>query len=82
MSIGLRVIPIAEASLAGLYGVGEAAVTYGSGRLLDGIRQALEMSASERADRVALLGGVRSDALTTSVANVARTLEQLGVSRA
>ena len=82
MSIGLDVIPIAEASLATLYGVDQAAVTHPSGHLVDGIRAALDMSPGDRQARVASLGRIRSEALASSVTNLADALASVGVPRA
>lgn len=79
MSIGLGVVPIAEASLAALYGAEPAAVTHPSGRLVEGIRAALDMSPGDRSDRVKMLGGIRSEALASSVANLADALASVGV---
>ncbi|HEV8403680.1 MAG TPA: hypothetical protein VGQ31_11675 [Candidatus Limnocylindrales bacterium] len=79
MSIGLGVIPVTETSLARLYGVEEAAVTHGPGRLLDGLRAALDLDPAERAVRVAALDRVRAEALATSVTDLAAAFERLGV---
>jgi hypothetical protein len=81
MSVGLGVIPIADARLAALYGVEDAAVCHGPGGLPGAIRTALDLVRADRARRVALLGRVRADLLAASVANLGSAIERLGVTR-
>jgi hypothetical protein len=81
MSVGLRVIPIAEAQLASLYGVESVAVTYEHGGLPAAIRTALDLPAAVRSERIARLESLRSTALTASVANIAAAIDDLGVAR-
>jgi hypothetical protein len=79
MSIGLGVIPVTETSLAALYGIEKAAVTHRPGRLLDGLRAALDLDPTGRAARVEELDRVRSQALATSATNLAAGFERLGI---
>ncbi len=81
MSLGLGVIPIADARLAALYGVDDAAVCHGPGGLPEAIRTALDLMPADRARRVAALGRLRADLLAASVANLGSAIERLGVTR-
>jgi hypothetical protein len=82
MAIGLGVIPVANATLAQVYQVDGAAVTYQADRLLEGIRAALDLAPADRAGRVLRLSSVRSEALSASVRNIAALLDRLGVAHA
>jgi hypothetical protein len=82
MAIGLDVIPIAEQTLAQLYGVEDAAVTFESGGLPEAIRVALDTEASVRTARRDRLARIRADALASSVENIASALERVGAAHA
>jgi hypothetical protein len=80
-SIGMGIIPIAEASVAAIYGVEDAAVTYDPAGLVDGLRRAIELGPVLRSDYVRRLQKIRSSLLASSVANLAATIDRLGIRR-
>lgn len=79
MAVGIGVIPVSEAHLAKLYQVDRAAVTYPAGGLASGIREAMSLSTSERADRERNLADIREDVLQASVRNFAAALQRINV---
>jgi hypothetical protein len=81
MAVALGVLPVVETSLAALYGVDGAALTYESGDLAWGIRSALEMRPSVRKRFRRRLAEVRVEALTASVGNLSASLDRLGLKR-
>jgi hypothetical protein len=78
MAIALGVPPIAEETLATLYAMTAASVTYASGDLAGGMRAALAMTAGERTTLASRLDMMRAELLAASVRNVASRLDRLG----